>query len=279
MMDLFQRNNHTIRGVCLDLDGTLIEMEGGTIPDDAVAAIRKYRKKHPKRKLFFATGRNLAEIPRAVFDLNFDGFSLLGGKVSYLRDPKSGIYAKVHERGIDPHCLHRIVDLMILSNLPAVFVLEEQIVYLDEKGETAQVGMISGRKDFKPIGSVDDLLDEDAPPVFRVDCVFPADEDHELMGILPGMQLRRDGEMISLEMVNNGKRDGLLAILRQDFVPRTQILYIGNARSDMDLLRYCGFSAVMGDCTDEEVRNAAGYVTAPILEGGIAQALKHYKQI
>lgn len=278
-MDLFQRNNHTIRGVCLDLDGTLIEMEGGTIPEDAVKAIQKYRKKHPKRKLFFATGRNLAEIPGAVFNLNFDGFSLLGGKVSYLKNRETGVYEKIYERPIDAHNVHRISDLMLLSNLPAVFVMEEQILYLDEKGNLQQAGMISGRPGFTPIGDLDDLLDTNAPPVFRVDCVFPADEDHELLGILPGVQLRRDGEMISLETVNNGKRDGLLAILRQDFIPRTQILYIGNARSDMDLLRYCGFSAVMGDCTDEEVRKCAGYVTAPILEGGIAQALKHYKQI
>lgn len=278
-MDLFQRNNHTIRGVCLDLDGTLIEMEGGTIPEDARLALMRYRSKHPKRRLYFATGRNLAEIPPAVFALGFDGFSLLGGKVSYLKNRKSGSFEKIRECAIPPRCLRRITELLLLSGLSGAFILEEQIVWLDGEGKITQAGVTGGREGFRPIGTLDDLLSQEAPPVFRVDFAFPPDEDGDLLGILPGMQLRRDGPVVSLEPVNSGKRDGLLAILRQAFVPRTQILYIGNARSDMDLLRYCGFSAVMGDCTDREVLDSAGYVSAGILEGGLAQALRHYRQI
>lgn len=44
-MKTFQEDHDRIRAVMTDIDGTLVDIESAAIPDEAVSALKKLRKK------------------------------------------------------------------------------------------------------------------------------------------------------------------------------------------------------------------------------------------
>ena len=72
--------------IFIDVDGTLVDYSGN-LPDSAVEAIRKTRKKG--NMVYLCTGRSKAEIYQKIWDIGFDG--LIGGNGTYIELKKLGI--------------------------------------------------------------------------------------------------------------------------------------------------------------------------------------------
>ena len=80
-----------------------------------------------------------------------------------------------------------------------------------------------------------------------------------------------------LELVSNkvGKAFGLAAAAKQLGVSREQVMAIGDAENDMDMLAWAGIGVAMGQAPDA-VKGSAKYVTDPVDEDGAAHAIERF---
>ncbi len=68
--------NHNIKAVFFDIDGTLLSFKTGKVPDSTQNAIQKLREKGIK--VIIATGRSINSL-RHINHLKFDGFITFNG--------------------------------------------------------------------------------------------------------------------------------------------------------------------------------------------------------
>ncbi|NMP22665.1 Cof-type HAD-IIB family hydrolase [Sulfobacillus harzensis] len=80
-----------------------------------------------------------------------------------------------------------------------------------------------------------------------------------------------------LELVHQdvGKAVGLAAAAQTLNIPQQQVMAIGDAENDIDMLKWAGLGVAMGQAPDA-VKQAAQVVTAPISEDGAARAIERY---
>ena len=64
-------------------------------------------------------------------------------------------------------------------------------------------------------------------------------------------------------------------LLREAGIPREHSVALGDSLNDMEMLAYAGLSVAMGNALDE-VKGAVDRVTAPVLENGVAKAVRQY---
>jgi Cof subfamily protein (haloacid dehalogenase superfamily) len=71
------------------------------------------------------------------------------------------------------------------------------------------------------------------------------------------------------------KGSGLREVAGSARIPLEQVLVIGDSTGDIDAMRVAGLGVAMGNA-EEEVKQAADYVTASVAEDGVALALEHF---
>ena len=72
-----------------------------------------------------------------------------------------------------------------------------------------------------------------------------------------------------------GKSAGIQKFLDEHGLDRTQIMAFGDGENDIDMLQFAGIGVAMGNA-GEAVKAAADYVTSPVDEDGIENALRHF---
>ena len=80
-----------------------------------------------------------------------------------------------------------------------------------------------------------------------------------------------------MEYVTKGcsKAGGMALRLESLGVSREQTLAIGDSTNDLAMFRAAGHTVCMGGGV-EELKAVSDYVTAPVMEDGIAKALRHF---
>ena len=80
-----------------------------------------------------------------------------------------------------------------------------------------------------------------------------------------------------LEVINktSGKGRGLKALADYLNVKEEEVIAVGDAANDLDMIEYAGLGVAMGNAT-EEVKNKANYITASNNEDGIAEVIEKF---
>jgi len=83
-----------------------------------------------------------------------------------------------------------------------------------------------------------------------------------------------------LEVVPKGcsKSDGIRRVIESAGIRREDVLAVGDSANDLDMLRYAGIGAAMGNASDE-VKAAADWVTGTLAQHGAAQALLRFENM
>ena len=86
-----------------------------------------------------------------------------------------------------------------------------------------------------------------------------------------------DRKNTAVEYVKKGcsKAGGMELLLKALGVSREDSLAIGDSTNDLSMFRTAGHTVCMGGGA-EELKALSDYVTAPVMEDGIAKALKHF---
>ena len=76
-------------------------------------------------------------------------------------------------------------------------------------------------------------------------------------------------------MKGSSKAGGMLELLKALDIPQSETLAIGDSTNDLPMFQTAAHSVSMGSGM-EEAKQAAEYVTAPLLEDGVEKAMEHY---
>jgi Cof subfamily protein (haloacid dehalogenase superfamily) len=253
-----------IKAIFLDIDGTMVSFHTHRVPENTKAALREARRKGVK--IFVATGRHRSDINN-LEDLEFDGYITLNGAYCFVGDdvlfkksiPREDVEAFIrYGEEVEP--------------VPCFFV-EAGRVSASMENEYMLSMMKLVKFEPRPLVPARELMDKE---IFQMTAFFPAEREEAVMKLLPGCTLTRWYPTFA-DIVARGidKSIGLERIGARFGIAAGEMMAIGDGGNDISMIRYAGAGVAMGNA-GEEVKRAAGYVTASVDDDGIGRALRHF---
>ena len=246
-----------------DLDGTLAVHNLPPAPEDT-NAIRRFRA--AGHLAFLCTGRASGYIYPSVLDIGFDGVVAsagahvtLGGDILY-------------RRTVAPEVLRRMIVDCRQNGCICVFEGEQGMYAINEE-KYPQLP-----KSYAPVRTPEDFETVYAGHVINKFTLYSP--------LTAAMQAWMSGYFSVIqhphyiEVVPKGcsKSDGIRRVIEAVGIRREDVLAVGDSANDLDMLRYAGIGAAMGDASDE-VKAAADWVTGTLAQHGAAQALVRFENI
>lgn len=253
-----------IKAVFFDIDGTLVSFKTHRVPDSTKRAIAALRAKGIR--VFVASGRQLLAINN-LEDLQFDGYVTLNGG-----------YCIVGERVIYKHSMPS-EDMASLvqymeerENFPCIFVHENTfcINYTDER--TDEVFRLLN---FPQPPSLS-LREAAKGEIFQLVAFFTKEQEKAIMAVMPHCEATRWNPLFS-DVIPKGssKQVGVDKMLDYFGISLDESMAFGDGGNDVLMLKHVGIGVAMGNAEDE-VKQAADYVTDSVDEDGIEKALRHF---
>ena len=255
-----------IKAAFFDIDGTLAEMKSHVIPDSTRKALHRLREKGICCVL--STGRHPLEVSEENIlpDLTFDGGIWLTGQ-----------FCELHGKCILQNCftagqLAVLKEFLERHGRSCIF-LEKDAMYcnlVDEriKREQERIGTA--------VPPVRDTADLEKRRILQAVPFIDAEEEKELLGLLPDCRLTRWGDgVVDFLPAGGGKEKGILAVCRELGITPEQVIAFGDAENDISMLRLAGIGVAMGN-GEPAAKEAADYVTDRIEADGIRPALERF---
>ena len=264
-----------IQAAFFDIDGTLLDPEdGGRMPASTLAALRALRARGIKT--YIATGRDASMLAPLKALFPFDGYIASNGQ--NILDDTGAPY---------PTLTHDPADIRALLELAKTRWMS---IMICEKGGTFPVADDEvNRRLYRWLGTEMPPLYDPArlaehPVVQFTVCLTPElagglrgqralEEGRELLRVLPGVEVTSAGGGI-LDCVpkGGGKEVGIAMVCQRLGVRREDTVVFGDGANDIRMLRWAGTGVAMGNAP-ANVQSQADYVTAPVGQDGIWQAL------
>lgn len=259
----------TIKAVFFDIDGTLLSHTTYSVPESTKRALKLLKEKGIYT--FIATGRHISEMKELpIQDLNFDGYITLNGQ--YCFNEKEVIYALP----INQEDVNHIIEYVDTKQMPCIFV-EDQDMYINFNNEVVETVQKAISTDLPTIG---DIHRGYTHPIYQV---IPYDINEnttkEILELMPHCK-ETCWHPLAMDIIpfEGGKQNGIHKVLEYYSIKQEETMSFGDGHNDIDMFDYTNISIAMGNANDE-VKQAAQYVTDDIDHDGIYNALKHFKVI
>lgn len=254
-----------MKALFFDIDGTLVSFHTHRIPQSAIDAVSRLRRRGIK--VFIATGR-----PRPFIDnlgsLEYDGIISVNGASCRMEDG-----TVITSRPVNKSDLLRLIDHCKDTPIPIAFATDhEAFLNMDSPEVTDVFSLLHIPKpEIRPIGHCLDL------DVMQVIAFFGADKEQHIMdNVLTGCVSHRwHPSFTDVIAKGNSKSTGIDAVLRHCGIDLSEVLAFGDGGNDIPMLRHVPHSVAMGNATDE-VKQAARYVADTVDNDGIAKFLDSF---
>ena len=264
--------NNTPSVIFFDIDGTLVaEDECAVVPESAQKAIRETKKRG--NLTFINTGRTAFNISRRIRELGFDGYiSGCGTNIEY-----GG--KVISENRLDPVFCRKIAHLMRECRVTPVY--EHRDGYFFD----GRLPVNDALRNFLDV-FVDPDIDisrrvDDEDFVFDKFVVWLDDSsDEEKFRSVAGEYFEiidRGGRFFENVPLGFSKASGIKIILDKLGIPIANAYAIGDSMNDLSMLQAVPNSIAMGGAV--QIYPYVSYITTPVMEDGIANALKHFDLI
>ncbi len=256
--------NREIKACFFDIDGTLIDHEGGSVmPASTKESLYALREKGIK--LFVATGR----IPSMLGFLEplfpFDGFVSLNGQLVVERGGNV-----LHRMAHDPEDIRQLVRIVSEKEFPCLIIEEEESFCAVD---SPMVVRHFTRENLAPPGIYDPAR-LDKHPVLQF-LVYGAENLRHIQCLKHIEPTSAGGHIQDIIPQGGGKEVGIGAAAAHYGIKREEIMVFGDGDNDQRMLRWAGIGVAMGNGS-EKAKAAADYITAHTGQDGIFLALKHY---
>lgn len=254
-----------IRAVFFDIDGTLIDHEhGSVVPRSTLDSLGAMRRKGIK--LFVATGRipSMLGPVRDIFP--FDGFVTLNGQL-VLDDRGNPLHRMAHR----PEAIRALLKVLERDPFPALIIEEKESF---QPFLTPVVEKHFGWLNL-PAPPVYDPARLQEHPVLQFLAYIPWEQRDRLSPIPAIETTSAGGNILDVLPKGGGKEVGIAAAASHYGFSREEILVFGDGINDARMLRWAGTGVAMGNGV-REAKETADYVTAPVGEDGVRQALLHF---
>ena len=253
-----------IKAIFLDIDGTMVSFNTHRVPENTRQALCEARSKGIK--VFVATGRHYTDINN-LGELEFDGYITLNGGYCFIGEQV--IFKK--------HIPHEDVAAFIrygedVEPIPCFFVEADRVSANMEDEYVANM-MKLVKFEPRPIVPAHEFLNKE---IFQLTAFFPIEREEEIMKYLPGCIATRWYPTFA-DVVSRGvdKSVGLEKIGEYFGLAVDEIMALGDGGNDISMLRYAGTGVAM-DNANEEVKQAADYVTTSVDDDGVGNAFRHF---
>ena len=254
-----------IKAVFFDVDGTLLSHKTNSVPDSARRALGALREKGILP--FLATGRHISMLQRMqpLEGLRFDGIVSLNGQ--YCRN----------EQGIIYHCPIDPADIAILlgflkENPHPCILVEEDRMYINFHNDLVEKVQAAIHSDMPALG---DLNRGYTHPIYQA-ILYMSEENQKKLPPMPGIRLT-SWTLGGADLIpaTGGKAAGIAKVLQHYGIDKSETMAFGDGQNDVDMFRAVGTAVAMGNAC-REAKEAAHYITDPVDEDGIYNALKHF---
>ena len=260
--------------VAVDMDGTLLR-EDKTVSDRTKAAIQMAHEQGVK--VVLASGRPIEGLNRYLEELG------LCTEEDYVLSYNGSVVQNVGTKEVIAKSVLKGTDLMYLYDIAQK--LNINIHAFSKDGcitpKMSEYSQLEGRINGIAVHEIDYSeipLDEDIVKVMLVD---PAEVLEEAIKQLPEEVYEKYTVVRSapyfLEFLNknSGKAIGVKALGEHLGIKREEIICIGDAGNDLDMIEFAGLGVAMGNAF-EEVKAAADYITGSNEEDGVAQVIEKF---
>lgn len=255
--------------IFFDIDGTLVtEDEFKTIPDSTCRAIRQARANG--HLTFINTGRTIFNVGSEIRELGFDGY--LCGCGTYIEcDGKEIFYNK-----LDSGFCRMIAESMRKCRAIPVYERRDCLFFEPLYDDHASI------TDFKTAFLSEDIpidrTTDDEDFSFDKFVVFTDENtDLEQFERITGKHFQiidRGGGFYENVPLGFSKATAIAYILKKYGIPLENAYAIGDSMNDLPMLKAVPNSIAMGN--GSSVFPYVSYITTPILEDGIENALRHF---
>ena len=253
-----------IKAIFIDVDGTLLSHTQHAVPKSSECAIKRCRSKGIQ--VFMSTGRNPYELKKLPLNhLDFDGYVLVNGQLC-LNEKKQPVFKQPFEED----AMKQFVSWFEAKQFPLAFV-EADRIYINLLNDLVVKAERMISSDPPPLGSYA------GGEVYQAITYFPLGKE-TAFDVPKGYKMTRWNDYgVDIIAENAGKVIGIEAFCKLNHWRREELMAIGDAQNDLDMLRYVGVSVAMGNAK-EEVKAACDYVTDDIDANGLAKAIEYYEK-
>lgn len=256
-----------IKAVFFDVDGTLLSIGSGMIPESTLTSLRKLKENGIK--IVLATGRHANEIKQMPLKgLTFDGYLSLNGQLCLDEEFNTMFGTPVCDRAKE-----ELFELYRQKDISLILTMEkEQCVNYVSKLADQVMTDIGISIPEKP-----DLVPGD---IYQITTFYKDDDDCWFNQNCPtDCRITRwcDGAVDILAQ-EGGKVSGIKEYIKRMGIDQSETMAFGDAENDMEMLQFVNIGVAMGN-GKEEVKAVADYVTTSVDDDGIMRALKHFELI
>ncbi len=255
--------------VFFDIDGTVVDNDTQIIPDSTVEAIRLLRENGHLPVV--NTGRPYAHVDTRVRAMDFGGWICACGMEVIL----NGEY--VHRECLTAEEAAWVADQAYRCGMLIQAESDTQLLY----DHTKTYSGFSAREAVRLAArGIQVVPFRDVPGFTFVKFVTHDTEGCKRQEFLDAMAPKfelniHSGTMVEYIKKGNSKARGMERLLEALNMPREQTFAIGDSGNDLPMFAHAGTTICMGDGMDI-LKEKADYVTDPLLEDGIYNALKHF---
>jgi Cof subfamily protein (haloacid dehalogenase superfamily) len=254
------------KAIFLDIDGTLVNLNGGPFQDDLEALEEAAGLGH---KLFLNSGRSFSNMQPHILDLPIWSGIAAGGGSHILIKKHGGEYETIHHKWVDNETLTKICAWYLKSSKAIILEGENDCYVINPSIRnffTPQVKIITDKDAFT------ELYPDELITKLTIDGSLCQEE----RGILEDFFTINSFENYTETVIKGeSKAKAMEIILDAVNIKRENSIALGDGINDIDMIRYAGIGIAMGNAS-AELKAAAAHITADCGKGGIALALKRF---
>ena len=263
-----------IKAVFFDIDGTLVSFNTHKISELSKKAIRELREKGIK--VFIASGRALFQIDN-LEDLEFDGFILLNGCSCIIKDNDS--MKEIYKVSINKDDLFSLMNYLNNDRFPCTVITTDNIFlnYADDV-----INMLYGMANVKIPQTVDfnEYIKNNYEEIVQLNIFVDENKEKYLMeNILKNsISSRWHFSFADVNPKGGGKDIGIDKIIEHYKIDLSETMAFGDGGNDLGMIKHAAIGVAMGNANDN-VKEAANYITESVDDEGVYKALKHFNLI
>lgn len=252
--------------VFFDIDGTLAIQRD--VPRSAEEALKALRRNGDL--VFLCTGRNPSYV-RHHFQSYADGFICANGRYAFMGD--TILYDQPIGQALLARALHAAEEagggITFFGAVNAYYAgAEDGYAFLERAHHREPLSRFEGM----------DQMD----PIYTFDMFFHSEEERRTIedSLCDVCILNPHGPHPTADVttIGNDKGDALQHIAETLGIPKQDTYAFGDGRNDLAMFRTAGHGIAMGNAV-AELKEAAEFITGPILEDGVRNGLFHYHLI
>lgn len=259
------------KALFFDIDGTLVSFDTHAIPASTIEALIAARAKG--LKIFIATGRPKAIINNLTIlqEQNLiDGYITMNGAYCFVGDKV------IYQSAVPQEEVQAMAQFCEEKGYPSFFVAEHHISVCQPNDLVRKIFYEFLHVDEVPVCSFEEATRSE---IFQMTPFITEAEEKEILPYIPNCEIGRwFPAFVDVTAKGNTKQRGIDEIINHFGFKLEETMAFGDGGNDISMLRHAAISVAMGQANDE-VKQAANYVTTSVDENGIWNAMKHFEII